>query len=116
MLLALSLPLLSAGKSRLARIAMMAITTSNSIKVKASFLLVSLGTNPEITGMLAPANAQLFTATPVARFTSPGPGLAHEPANLPAASGKPVGLPSENLPRAPGKYRKTSEGCGPRAG
>jgi hypothetical protein len=40
---------------------MIAMTTSNSIKVKASVLLVSWGTNQEITGILAPANTQLFT-------------------------------------------------------
>src|SRR5206468_2224751 len=61
MLLALSLPLLSAGKSRPARMAMIAMTTSNSIKVKASFLLESRGTNREISRILAPAKAQLFT-------------------------------------------------------
>src|SRR5437016_9462150 len=64
MLLAWSLPLLSAGKSRLARIAMIAMTTSNSIKVKASSLLVSRGTNQEPTGILEVANAHLFTGPP----------------------------------------------------
>src|SRR5439155_21391058 len=49
-------------------------------------------------------------------FTSPVPGLAHEPANWPPASDRPFALPSENLLRAPGKCRKTSGGCGPPAG
>jgi len=40
---------------------MIAMTTSNSIKVKASSLLESRGTNQENTGILALANAQLFT-------------------------------------------------------
>src|SRR5437667_7222535 len=64
--LALCLALLSAGKSRPARIAMIAMTTSNSTKVNASFLLASWGTNQEISGILPPANAQLFTETSVA--------------------------------------------------
>src|SRR6266516_6789336 len=63
--LALCLALLSAGKSRPARIAMIAMTTSNSTKVNASFLLASWGTNQEISGILPPANAQLFTETSV---------------------------------------------------
>src|SRR5438128_2810734 len=59
--LALCLALLSAGKRRLARIAMIAMATSNSTKENATFLLASWGTNQKITEILALANAQLFT-------------------------------------------------------
>src|SRR5256885_15580194 len=48
MLWALFFVLLSAGNKRPARIAMMAMTTSSSIRVKARFLLISLSTVVEV--------------------------------------------------------------------
>jgi ABC-type bacteriocin/lantibiotic exporter with double-glycine peptidase domain len=69
---------------------MIAMTTSNSIKVKASFLLESRGTNQEITGILAPANAQLFTLPVVPvhwanALRIPVPSVIHWTANHYAA-------------------------------
>src|SRR6185369_4243992 len=63
MLLALSLALLNAGNSRLARISTIAMTTNNSTKVNASFLFASGGTNQEINQIFASKNGVIPSKT-----------------------------------------------------